>query len=53
MEQQGPALYKTAKAILRNDEDVADAMQTWNERVSKRSGRKIPNSSHSVLYAGI
>lgn len=27
MEQQGPALYKTAKAILKNDEDVADAMQ--------------------------
>ncbi|MCA5962792.1 hypothetical protein LC724_23800 [Blautia sp. RD014234] len=27
MEQQGPALYKAAKAILKNDEDVADAMQ--------------------------
>lgn len=27
MEEQGPALYKTAKAILKNDEDVADAMQ--------------------------
>ncbi len=27
MEQQGKAMYKVAKAILKNDEDVADAMQ--------------------------
>lgn len=27
MEQHGPSLYKTAKAILKNDDDVADAMQ--------------------------
>lgn len=27
MEQQGPALYKVAKAILKNDDDAADAMQ--------------------------
>jgi RNA polymerase sigma factor (sigma-70 family) len=27
MEQQGKALYTVAKAILKNDEDVADAMQ--------------------------
>lgn len=27
MEQQGPSLYKIAKAILKNDEDAADAMQ--------------------------
>lgn len=27
MIQQGPAMYKVAKAILKNDEDVADAMQ--------------------------
>lgn len=27
MEQQGQSLYKIAKAILRNDEDAADAMQ--------------------------
>ncbi len=27
MEEQGPSLYKIAKAILKNDDDVADAMQ--------------------------
>lgn len=27
MEQQGAAMYKVAKAILKNDDDVADAMQ--------------------------
>ncbi len=27
MEQQGQSMYKIAKAILRNDEDAADAMQ--------------------------
>lgn len=27
MEQEGAAMYKTAKAILKKDEDVADAMQ--------------------------
>ncbi|MEY8391344.1 sigma-70 family RNA polymerase sigma factor [Lachnospiraceae bacterium 45-W7] len=27
MEQEGKAMYKVAKAILKNDEDVADAMQ--------------------------
>lgn len=27
MEQQAKAMYKVAKAILKNDEDVADAMQ--------------------------
>lgn len=27
MEQEGKSLYKVAKAILKNDEDVADAMQ--------------------------
>ena len=27
MEQEGAAIYKVAKAILKNDEDVADAMQ--------------------------
>ncbi|EET60730.1 Sigma-70 region 2 [Marvinbryantia formatexigens DSM 14469] len=27
MEQQGKAMYKVAKAILKNDEDAADAMQ--------------------------
>ena len=27
MEQQGKAMYKVAKAILKNDDDVADAMQ--------------------------
>ena len=27
MEQEGKAMYKIAKAILKNDEDVADAMQ--------------------------
>ena len=27
MEQEGKSMYKVAKAILKNDEDVADAMQ--------------------------
>ncbi len=27
MEQQGKAMYKVARAILKNDDDVADAMQ--------------------------
>ena len=27
MEQEGKSMYKIAKAILKNDEDVADAMQ--------------------------
>lgn len=27
MQEQGPGMYKVAKAILRNDEDAADAMQ--------------------------
>lgn len=27
MEEQGKAMYKTAKAILKNDDDAADAMQ--------------------------
>lgn len=27
MEQEGKAMYKVARAILKNDEDVADAMQ--------------------------
>ena len=27
MEQEGNSMYKIAKAILKNDEDVADAMQ--------------------------
>ena len=30
MEQEGKSMYKVAKAILKNDEDVADAIQeTW------------------------
>lgn len=27
MEENGKSMYKVAKAILKNDEDVADAMQ--------------------------
>lgn len=27
MEQEGKAMYKVAKTILKNDDDVADAMQ--------------------------
>ncbi len=42
MEQEGKSLYKVAKAILKNEEDVADAMQEtvltcWeNRHVEKR-----------------
>ena len=38
MEQNGESMYKVAKAILKNDEDAADACRRRPWSVGKKSG---------------